>query len=86
MFEDTYGFIWIGTEDGLNVFDGYQFKVFRPHSDDSTSICSNRIEEIAEDGQGNLWVGTGDGLARYFRETNSFKTYIQDPNNPNSIP
>ena len=86
VFEDSFGFIWIGTEDGLNVFDGYQFKVYRPHSEDSTTICSNRIEEIGEDGGGNLWVGTGDGLARHIREANSFKTYLPDPTDPNSIP
>ncbi|HYI79218.1 MAG TPA: two-component regulator propeller domain-containing protein, partial [Chryseolinea sp.] len=52
------GFIWIGTEDGLNMYDGYTFTIYRNNPADSTSISNSNVHCITEDRSGNLWVGT----------------------------
>lgn len=58
IFQDSDGFLWFGTIDGLNKYDGYQFEVYKSVLDDPTSISNNRINAIVEDGNDNLWVGT----------------------------
>lgn len=85
IFEDELGFIWIGTEDGLNRYDGYSFEVFRPNPKDTTTITSNRISDIVDDLKGNVWIATNDGLSKYLRASNQFVQYKTDPDNPNSI-
>jgi ligand-binding sensor domain-containing protein len=83
--QDSRGFMWIGTEDGLNLYDGYQFRIFRNDPRDSTSISSNFVRAIAEDKDGNLWIGTGTGLNCYRRDEDNFIRMVHDPENPNSI-
>ena len=58
LFQDSKGFLWIGTEDGLNRFDGHNFKHFRLNFEDDNSISGNHILAISEDREGNIWVGT----------------------------
>lgn len=70
--QDKDGFIWIGTRDGLNRFDGYTFKVFRHDPEVSTSLGSNWITSLNCDRDGNVWVGTLAGLFRYDKEKESF--------------
>jgi ligand-binding sensor domain-containing protein/signal transduction histidine kinase/DNA-binding response OmpR family regulator len=65
VYQDKKGFMWFGTYDGLNRYDGSEFKVFRNRLSDSTSIPHNYIYSLHEDIQHNLWVGTGQGLAVY---------------------
>ena len=62
VHQDKYGFVWIGTEDGLNLFDGYTFTIFRNNPNDSTSISANNIRCLAEDKSGNMWIGTLAGV------------------------
>ncbi|PWK76624.1 signal transduction histidine kinase [Mucilaginibacter oryzae] len=62
IFQDKKGFMWFGTFDGLNRYDGYEFKIFRNKFNDSTSLRHNYIYAISEDKQQNIWVGTGQGL------------------------
>ena len=82
IFQDGKGFMWFGTVDGLNRFDGYTFRVFHHHSKDSTSLSSDDITAITEDRRGTLWIGTEHGLNRYDRTTNRFIRYrTQDKNN-----
>ncbi|MGM9697449.1 MAG: two-component regulator propeller domain-containing protein [Prevotella sp.] len=73
--QDRYGYIWIGTECGLDKFDGYHFTSFFSQSNDTTSISDNNISAIYVDKEGTLWIGTGKGLSRYNYHTNSFKRY-----------
>jgi signal transduction histidine kinase/ligand-binding sensor domain-containing protein/CheY-like chemotaxis protein/AraC-like DNA-binding protein len=65
IFKDYKGFMWFGTFDGLNRYDGYSFKVFRHIPGDTTSLNANHIRAIAEDANHHLWVGTGKGLNIY---------------------
>ncbi|GGA99357.1 ligand-binding sensor domain-containing protein [Puia dinghuensis] len=71
--QDKKGFLWFGTKDGLDRFDGYSFKIFRNDPDDSSSIGSNFIHCLYEDQKGLLWVGTEKGLYRFDAATESFR-------------
>lgn len=63
--QDKKGFVWIGTKDGLNRFDGYTFKVFRNNPVDSLSIGSNVVRTLYQDNSGIMYAGTSKGLYRY---------------------
>jgi ligand-binding sensor domain-containing protein/signal transduction histidine kinase len=63
--QDRMGFLWFGTKDGLNRFDGYSFKVFRSQANKPGSVGSNFIHALYEDEKGLLWIGTEKGLYRY---------------------
>ena len=75
IVQDKYGFIWIGTEYGLNKFDGYRFTTYFHDAKDSTSITNNTISSFLVDKKGDLWVGSAKGLMRYDYEHNNFKRY-----------
>ncbi|MDP4172551.1 MAG: two-component regulator propeller domain-containing protein [Bacteroidota bacterium] len=77
ILQDKNGFIWIGTADGLNRYDGYSFKVFRNNPLNTQSISDNGVTSIYEDKEGNLWVGTILGyLNKYNRKTEGFTRYL----------
>ena len=71
--QDRKGYIWIGTRDGLNRFDGYTFKVFRNDPDETETLGSNWITCLGCDMNGDLWVGTLSGLYQYDDEKESFR-------------
>ncbi|TAH17826.1 MAG: hypothetical protein EAZ08_12845 [Cytophagales bacterium] len=84
-FQDSRGFIWIGTQDGLNRYNGYEFTHFKHNPKDKKSISNNIILAIHEDKFGNLWVGTQDGLNRYDRKSGSFSSYKHHKDSAKSI-
>jgi PAS domain S-box-containing protein len=84
ILQDRRGFIWIGTEDGLDRYDGYNFKIYRP-SDDIHSLTDNTAYALFQDSQGAIWVGTKNGLNRYDRDLDRFTRFFSDPNNPESL-
>ena len=61
IVQDQKGFLWIGTQDGLNRFDGHEFKVYKKDPFDTTSITDNFISALFVDEADNLWVGTMNG-------------------------
>lgn len=76
VLQDRTGFLWIGTQDGLNRYDGYNFTVYKPDSTNPSSLSDRWITALAEDDQGYLWVGTRlGGLNRYNPLTGDFKHY-----------
>ncbi|HNL26945.1 MAG TPA: two-component regulator propeller domain-containing protein [bacterium] len=76
VYQDRLGFIWMGTENGLNAYDGYRFIHFKHDPRDSTTLPNNNVTSIVEDDEARLWLGTwGGGLARFDRTTSTFKTY-----------
>ena len=76
IVQDRLGFVWIGTQDGLNRYDGYDFVVYRHDPDDPHSLRDDFIESIYEDRAGVLWIGTQDGwLERYDRANDQFTHY-----------
>ncbi len=78
IFQDHQGFIWVATEDGLNRFDGINFKSYTKNSKLQNSLKNNFVTAITEDSQGNLWVGQINTLQIYNHETESF-TEIELP-------
>ena len=72
IFQDSRGFMWFGTIDGLNKFDGYEFTIYRPEYGNTNSLGGNRITAIVEDDAQNLWVGTSTGLNKFDQKTEKF--------------
>ena len=73
--QDKYGYIWIGTEFGLNKFDGYRYTAYFHSHTDSLTISDNEVSVIFVDSKSRLWVGGARGLARYDYENDRFKPY-----------
>ena len=65
LYQDKKGFMWFGTYDGLNRYDGYEFKIFRNNFKNPGSVVNNWINAINEDDHGNIWVGTRQGAGVY---------------------
>ncbi len=83
IFQDSQGFMWFGTNEGLNKYDGYEFTIFGKDSNDLARLSDDWIQCILEDSQGNLWIGTGvGGLNLYDRSNNTFINYSTDPSSP----
>jgi signal transduction histidine kinase/ligand-binding sensor domain-containing protein len=85
MLQDSQGFMWFGTEDGLNRYDGYTFTIYKHDPEDPNSLGNNWIQALLEDDSGTLWIGTNDGLDRYDRKLDQFIHYRNDPQDPSSL-
>lgn len=76
ILQDNTGYIWIGTEDGLNRFDGYNIVQYKNTKDNPASVTGNSISHLFLDSKNNLWVGTKySGLSRYNRELDNFTNF-----------
>src|SRR5919106_4046920 len=79
IFQDSRGFLWFGTEDGLNRYDGYTFKSYKPDPDTPQSLSDRWISSIVEDKTGILWIATRlGGLNSYDPRTEQFKHFLHD--------
>ena len=86
ILRDNRGFMWFGTFDGLNRYDGYEFKVYRHDASDEYSLSANLVVTLYQDREGLIWVGTsGGGLNRYDPTTEQFIHYQHDPSDLNSL-
>jgi len=86
FFQDSKGFMWIGTHDGLNKFDGYKFTAYKKSRQIPNSMSDNIIRSINEDNDGILWIGTNrGGLNKFDPKTEKFTQYIYNPEDPNGV-
>jgi len=88
IIQDSRGFLWVGTQDGLNKYDGYTFTVYKPDPDDSNTLSDTQIFCIMEDrlNPGIFWIGTiSGGLNKFDSRIERFYRYSIDPNNPNAV-
>lgn len=86
IVQDRRGFMWFGTEDGLNKYDGYEFTIMRHDPDDPASLSHNHLQALCEDREGLIWVGTfNGGLNSYNPFTGRFHAYRFRRDDPLSI-
>lgn len=69
FLKDSRGFVWFGTVDGLNRYDGYNIEIFNTNKNDTNSLSNNTVRSLAEDQMGRIWIGTDDGLNLYDPDT-----------------
>ncbi len=79
IVQDDNGLMWIATRDGLNRFDGYEFKLYKHEIRNSKTINSNHIKKIYKDKLGTLWFGTDKGLNRFNEKTETFERFFYEP-------
>lgn len=72
QLQDSYGFMWFGTTDGLNRFDGQKFIVYKNEAENAETLGNNHVQTLFEDDDKNIWVGTNSGIYIYNREKDSF--------------
>ena len=85
IVQDRAGFMWFGTNNGLNRFDGYTVVAYRHDPANPHSLSGNFIQDLYEDRSGTLWVGTRSGLNAFDRRTERFTRYRHDPADPRSL-
>ncbi|MEQ8810548.1 MAG: two-component regulator propeller domain-containing protein, partial [Imperialibacter sp.] len=82
MVQDNFGFLWVGTRDGLNKYDGDSFRAYLKKRGDSTSLNFNQIVDLELAENGDLWVGASNGLSYYDYQADQFSNYpfpVEDP-------
>src|SRR5213078_3990718 len=83
IYIDSRQYVWFGTWDGLNRYDGTSLKIYKPDLFIKGTISNNVVRNVVEDGLGNLWIVTHKGINRYLRNSDSFKSYF---NNLDGLP
>ncbi|MDP4217539.1 MAG: two-component regulator propeller domain-containing protein [Bacteroidota bacterium] len=83
--QDKEGFMWFGTEDGLNRFDGYRIRRFYHAAGKENSLVNNSIYGIYPDRRDNLWICTAEGISHYDKKSGAFRNFRHDPNDPASL-
>ena len=78
IYQDEFGFIWVGTLDGLNRYDGHRFKVFKPDSNNPHSIRENNIRHVCGDGNGHLYIKGLNSLSEFDMRTQKFRMLAED--------
>ncbi len=79
ILQDSRGYMWFGTEKGLNKYDGASFTVYKHESANPSSIVDAKVQSLWEDKQGTLWVGTWNGLEKFDRATGTFPHHLPEP-------
>lgn len=82
---DRTGFMWFGTESGLNRYDGYRFRIYLPVEGNSSSLSNSWVNALLTDHSGRVWIGTENGLNEYNPSTDEFVRYFHHPSDPASL-
>jgi signal transduction histidine kinase/ligand-binding sensor domain-containing protein/AraC-like DNA-binding protein len=82
LVQDKEGYIWVGTVNAIQRFDGFAFKTIKYESGRKTNMTKGPVNVIYEDKKGDLWIGTPSGLSRFNKMTEEFQQYIPDPLGP----
>jgi signal transduction histidine kinase/ligand-binding sensor domain-containing protein/DNA-binding response OmpR family regulator len=85
IIQDSRGFMWLGTGNGLNRYDGYKFTTYHYDPDDNNSLSYNVINDIAEDKQGNIWIATRGGLNKFDRRLGRFTRFMHNSRDARSL-
>lgn len=85
QLQDKSGFMWFGTQDGLNRFDGHRFRVYRYDRANPYSLSNSWVNALFEDRSGNMWIGTNNGVNLFDREKDQFVRFIHVKDNANTI-
>lgn len=86
LSQDSKGFIWAGTQDGLNKYDGLEFKTYYNIPFDSSSLSSAHVTSMLHDSKGRFWIGTANhGLNLYIPEKDKFKSFVSKTGSKNTL-
>ena len=85
ILQDSKGYMWFGTRDGLNKYDGHNFKTYRYNYRDKKSISNSFIRSLIEDKNGDIWIGTNNGLNKYIPHEDNFETFKNTNDSENLI-
>jgi signal transduction histidine kinase/ligand-binding sensor domain-containing protein len=85
IYQDSKGFMWFGTEDGLNKYDGQSITVYGAHTDQHNLLANKWVEQIYEDKSGMIWLGSRSGLTRYNPRLGVFTAMHHDPEDPSTL-
>jgi signal transduction histidine kinase/ligand-binding sensor domain-containing protein/DNA-binding response OmpR family regulator len=85
IYQDSKGLLWIGTQDGLNIYDGYNFKIVRHQPGNLNSLPDYAVNAICETDTGIFWIGTREGMSRLDYHIGKFTHYTHNPDSSNSI-
>jgi ligand-binding sensor domain-containing protein/two-component sensor histidine kinase len=86
LTQDKYGVMWIGTNDGLNRFDGYTVDIYEHERGNKNSLPDNTVRCLFTDSRGTVWIGTANGLASYDYRSNSFHVFLYNSKDEKSLP
>ncbi len=76
IFQDSNGYMWFGTKDGLNKYNGHKFDIYKPNDKSQKNLVGNSITDIVEDNKGNIWIGTSTGLSKININTSNITNYL----------
>jgi len=79
LMEDNKGRLWVGTREGLNQYNGYEFKIFKHNPYNNNSLSNNHINVIYQTKRNEIWIGTSNGLNQYQPDTETFVSYLAPP-------
>ncbi|MBL7959503.1 hypothetical protein JNL27_04610 [bacterium] len=85
IFQDSRGYLWIGTQNGLNRYDGYSIKVYKRNFNNENCISNNGINSIYEDNGKKLWIATNNGLNMFDPDSGIFKQFVVSENDSNTL-
>ncbi len=85
ILQDKKGFLWFGTADGLNKFDGSEFTVYKPNYIDSVYVIGNNFSSLFEDSKGIIWLGTERGIGYYERKIDKFYSFLDTAKYPKAV-